>query len=69
MRTSNLLVLLSITFWVACDPQGTDSGEGDLTNPTIDADGDGYSELVDCDDENAAIHPDAVEACNDIDWS
>lgn len=38
-------------------PKDWDSGE--------DADGDGYSSDMDCDDTNAAIHPEAVEICDD----
>lgn len=33
----------------------------------FDADGDGYSNLEDCDDTNADIYPDQVETCNGID--
>lgn len=33
----------------------------------VDADQDGYAEGDDCDDSNAAISPDAQEACNDVD--
>ncbi|MFA5946155.1 MAG: putative metal-binding motif-containing protein [Patescibacteria group bacterium] len=33
----------------------------------IDADEDGYSADVDCNDDNSAIHPDAVETCNGFD--
>ena len=36
----------------------TDSGIEDL-------DGDGHSALVDCDDNDAAINPDAAEICDD----
>lgn len=32
-----------------------------------DEDGDGYTAVVDCDDTNAIVHPDAVEICNDQD--
>lgn len=30
-----------------------------------DNDGDGFDSLVDCDDENAAVNPDATEDCTD----
>lgn len=32
-----------------------------------DKDGDGYLAVIDCDDGNAVVHPDAVEICNDSD--
>ncbi|MFK7926828.1 MAG: putative metal-binding motif-containing protein [Myxococcota bacterium] len=31
----------------------------------VDADGDGYTDNVDCDDDNADIHPDATEVAGD----
>jgi hypothetical protein len=34
---------------------------------TADADGDGYPSEVDCDDDDAAVHPSATELCNGID--
>ncbi|MEE2750699.1 MAG: MopE-related protein [Myxococcota bacterium] len=34
---------------------------------TVDADGDGYLEPQDCDDDNAEIHPGVVELCNGVD--
>jgi Putative metal-binding motif/FG-GAP repeat len=39
---------------------------GDDDEP-VDADGDGFDSTVDCDDNDAAIHPDAVEVCNGVD--
>ncbi len=33
----------------------------------VDADGDGYTSDVDCDDTNPAIHPGAAEICNGVD--
>jgi len=32
-----------------------------------DADGDGYTALEDCDDDNAAVYPDAPELCDELD--
>lgn len=67
-----LLVLL------ACDPQGEpapdsggsvehDSGAGETGTDPVDADSDGSPEGEDCDDTNAAVHPGAVEVCDDAD--
>ncbi|NVM21677.1 MAG: putative metal-binding motif-containing protein [Desulfobacterales bacterium] len=33
----------------------------------VDADGDGYTKDIDCDDYNASVNPDAHEICNGID--
>lgn len=44
---------------------GGDSG-GTNSEPT-DADGDGNPTTTDCDDLDAAIHPDAIETCNEVD--
>ena len=35
--------------------------------PLPDLDGDGYPVVEDCDDEDASVHPDADELCNDVD--
>ena len=44
-----------------CDP---DPGSG---GQAVDADGDGYGGSDDCDDQDAAVNPGAVELCNQID--
>jgi len=46
------------------EPIDTDS---DTEVPVVDDDGDGHAAEVDCDDANAAVHPDATEAFNGID--
>ena len=67
-----LLIGLSLAL-VACDPTlggGKDTGLlTGTTKPTgADEDGDGYTtDQGDCDDNNAAVHPNATELCNAID--
>ena len=47
---------------------GAPDDTGDTGDPDpIDADGDGYDASVDCDDDNAAINPGAVELCDGFD--
>jgi hypothetical protein len=41
--------------------------DGQVCSATIDADGDGYNALIDCNDNNAVVHPGAPDICNDID--
>ena len=71
MRASLLLLPL-----VACSSEAptdkattpVDSGEVDTGgNDSIDADGDGYTSDVDCDDADPAVNPGATEQCNDLD--
>ncbi len=74
MRTLTPLILLALAACPATDtPQktdtgtpGNDTGEAqEETGTPTDRDGDGYTE--DCDDNNAAIHPDAAEICDGLD--
>jgi hypothetical protein len=37
----------------------------DTDSAIPDADGDGVDALLDCDDENAAVYPNAAEVCDD----
>jgi hypothetical protein len=49
-------------------PQGDDTeSPTDDTAPPIDADGDGYAEGEDCDDDDPAVHPGAEEHCDGVD--
>jgi hypothetical protein len=48
---------------LGCDKDGDDTGG----LAEVDADGDGYPEDEDCNDQDAAVYPDADEACNGID--
>ena len=62
--TPNITLGLCVLFAIACDsaepaPQST--------APIIDNDGDGYVEGEDCNDEDPAIHPGAVERCDQVD--
>jgi len=44
-----------------------DTGEDDTAVEPTDADGDGYAAGVDCDDQDATVHPDADDACDGVD--
>ncbi len=57
MRTVLIIQLLIFT---ACRGKGEDTGP-------YDYDGDGHVTGVDCDDDNATVHPNATEVCNNID--
>jgi hypothetical protein len=73
MRTPWLLLLLPLLTGCPWITQGDHddrlAGLGtDDTGPSVtDADGDGYSSAVDCDDASAAVYPGADERCNGID--
>ncbi len=56
------LMLLAI----ACDPIAKTDDTAEAAR-SVDADGDGYDRGVDCDDQDARIHPGADEVCNGID--
>ena len=44
---------------------GDDTGGGDDGEAVLDADGDGFTVVDDCDDTNPAVNPAAVEICDD----
>jgi hypothetical protein len=71
-------ILFALSVVVSCsdkeDSQDSDSpvvdtgpDTQDSTVEPVDEDGDGYTTEVDCDDENAAVFPSAVETCDGID--
>ncbi len=70
MRFAPLVVLLVLP---ACREKGDDSAllvdseVGEIDTAFVDADGDGHDVRTDCNDEDAAIHPDADEVCDGAD--
>jgi len=70
-----LICLSSLLLLAACNKDNSDDVNpetGDTTTDTgdteiIDNDEDGYAADVDCNDEDASIHPDAEEICDEID--
>jgi hypothetical protein len=66
MRATPFLLVLAL----ACrsdKPGGDDTSGGDTDVAEVDQDGDGFNEDQDCDDDNAAVNPDAEELCDGID--
>jgi len=65
MRASSMLVLLALG--LACN-NGEEPGQSKPTDPEDpDVDGDGFPASEDCDDQDAAVNPDADELCDGID--
>ena len=76
MRIASLLVLIPLatactsnndTAWDSGDTDDSGTVDTDTEVTPTDADGDGFDEAEDCDDDNAAVNPGATESCNDID--
>jgi len=57
------LLLLGSVLLLGCPPKDTDQPD-DTQDEAVDADGDGYRSDIDCDDNNATVHPDAAEICD-----
>ena len=69
-----LPILLTASIVTACRNEGPketeDTGaiEVEETGP-VDADGDGYTDDEDCDDNNNSVYPGAEDVCDGIDLS
>ena len=48
-------------------PDSNPDSESGMATGVVDQDGDGFVVDEDCDDENAEIHPEAVEVCDGVD--
>ncbi|MCB9797351.1 MAG: hypothetical protein H6741_32070 [Alphaproteobacteria bacterium] len=66
------LILAGLLLAAGCrnkdvSPADSEVGGGDDSSAPVDADGDGFDASEDCDDGDAAINPDSVELCDDVD--
>ena len=61
--------MLALALFTGCGDKeesgGDGAGESEDTAEVTDLDGDGFPQPTDCDDTDAAIHPDATELCGD----
>ena len=58
------LLLVAALLLTACPPSKPDDSGA---TADVDADGDGYTSLEDCDDEDPEVFPGALELCNGVD--
>ncbi len=63
MRTTHILTFAILTLGCGDDAKETEVVAGVI----VDADGDGATAGVDCDDSDSSVHPGASELCNGID--
>lgn len=62
------MLLIGLLALAACAPELAGSGEGwAVSAKSVDADGDGYADDVDCDDADAGVNPGASESCDSVD--
>ncbi len=64
---SRFVFCLGLAFLTGCLSATDKSGSDDTGGGPPDADGDGFSAEEDCNDAEAAIHPDADEVCDGVD--
>ena len=75
MTARTILAFLSLPCFLVVGCAGEDEKDGsedtsavvDDTGEVADADSDGFPASLDCDDENAAVNPDAEEICDGLD--
>ncbi|MCB9762961.1 MAG: hypothetical protein H6739_24380 [Alphaproteobacteria bacterium] len=61
-----MIWVLLATLW-GCDAGNKDDDSASDDSAAEDADGDGVTAAQDCDDHDAAVHPDAQEVCDGVD--